>query len=183
VGGVDGGPGELGKFVTDFHFARGVTALQIRGGYSDFGGTSGPAKANRSFGMSWYVIVSGTCSPSDGRRRRCDVLSHQQRLDGDDASIDVTFRLTKQLFEHQIDFDYLDEQVLTTVGTLEGGGLKNLSGQVYRGIIVPSSTVITRAALDGCAHLPPRAGSGLVGRTPTQVIERTFRKPAPDRLI
>jgi hypothetical protein len=98
---------------------------------------------------------------------------------GDDDSITVMEHLTQQLLEHQIDFDYLDEQVLTTVGTLEGGGLKNLSGQVYRGIVIPSSTVITRAALDRLRAFAAQGGKVVfVGRTPTQVIERTFLKPA-----
>jgi hypothetical protein len=57
--------------------------------------------------------------------------------------------------------------------------LKNLSGQVYRGIIVPSSTVITRAALDRLRAFAAQGGKVVVvGRTPTQVIERTFLKPA-----
>jgi hypothetical protein len=103
---------------------------------------------------------------------------------GDDDSITVMEHLTQQLLEHQIDFDYLDEQVLTTVGTLDGGGLKNLSGQVYRGIVIPSSTVITRAALDRLRAFAAQGGKVIfVGRTPTQVIERTFMKPvggAPD---
>ena len=38
-----GGDGELGKFVADYHFARGVTALQLRGG-GGFGGSSGPPR-------------------------------------------------------------------------------------------------------------------------------------------
>jgi len=176
-----GGPGELGKFVTDFHFARGVTALQIRGGYSDFGGTSGPATKNpQALAMSWYVNRLGYLL-SVGRPAAQVAMYYPTNSVwmGDDASIDVTFRLTKQLFEHQIDFDYLDEQVLTTVGTLEGGGLKNLSGQVYRGIIVPSSTVITRAALDRLRAFAAQGGKVIfVGRTPTQVIERTFLKTA-----
>jgi hypothetical protein len=175
-----GGPGELGKFVTDFHFARGVTALQIRGGYSDFGGSSGPATKNpQALAMSWYVNRLGYLL-SVGRPAAQVAMYYPTNSVwmGDDASIDVTFRLTKQLFEHQIDFDYLDEQVLTTVGTLEGGGLKNLSGQVYRGIIVPSSTVITRAALDRLRAFAAQGGKVIfVGRTPTQVIERTFLKP------
>ena len=57
--------------------------------------------------------------------------------------------------------------------------MKNLSGQVYRGIVIPSSTVITRAALDRLRAFAAQGGKVVfVGRTPTQVIERTFLKPA-----
>jgi hypothetical protein len=175
-----GGDGELGKFVADYHFARGVTALQLRAG-GGFGGSSGPPVANpQTTAMSWYVNRLGYLL-SIGRPAAQVALYYPTNSVwmGDDDSIDVTFRLTQQLFEHQIDFDYLDEQVLSTVGTLEGGGLKNLSGQVYRGIIVPSSTVITRAALDRLRAFAAQGGKVIfVGRTPTQVIERTFLKPA-----
>ena len=163
-----GGDGELGKFVADYHFARGVTALQIRAG-----GAGGSA-------ISWYVNRLGYLL-SIGRPAAQVALYYPTNSVwmGDDDSINVTFRLTQQLLERQIDFDYLDEQVLTTVGTLDGGGLKNLSGQVYRGIIVPSSTVITRAALDRLRTFAAQGGKVVfVGRTPTQVIERTFLKPA-----
>ena len=107
------------------------------------------------------------------------VLPHQQRLDGRRRLHHRHVSADAATYEHQIDFDYLDEQVLTTLGTLEGGGLKNLSGQVYRGIIIPSSTVITRAALDRLRAFAAQGGKVIfVGRTPTQVIERTFLKPA-----
>jgi hypothetical protein len=163
-----GGDGEQGKFVVDYHFARGVTALQIRAG-----GSGGSA-------IAWYVNRLGYLL-SVGRPAAQIALYYPTNSVwmGDDDSIAVTTRLTQQLLEHQIDFDYPDEQVLSTVGTLEGGGLKNLSGQVYRGIVIPSSTVITRAALDRLRAFAVQGGKVVfVGRTPTQVIERTFLKPA-----
>ncbi len=163
-----GGPGEAGKFVADYHFARGVTALQIRAG-----GSGGSA-------IAWYVNRLGYLL-SVGRPAAQVAMYYPTNSVwmGDDDSITAMERLTQQLLEHQIDFDYLDEQVLSTVGTLEGGGLKNLSGQVYRGIVIPSSTVITRAALDRLRAFAAQGGKVIfVGRAPTQVIERTFLKPA-----
>jgi hypothetical protein len=82
--------------------------------------------------MSWYVNRLGYLL-SIGRPAAQVALYYPTNSVwmGDDDSIAVMERLTEQLLEHQIDFDYLDEQVLTTVGTLDGG-LKNLSGQVYR---------------------------------------------------
>jgi hypothetical protein len=50
--------------------------------------------------------------------------------------------------------------------------------------VIPSSTVITRAALDRLRAFAAQGGKVIfVGRTPNQVIERTFLKPvggAPD---
>jgi hypothetical protein len=134
----------------------------------------------QTWAMSWYVNRLGYLL-SIGRPAAQVALYYPTNSVwmGDDDSIDVTFKLTQQLFEHQIDFDYLDEQMLTTVGTLDGGGLKNLSGQVYRGIIIPSSTVITRAGLDRLRAFRAQGGKVIfVGRTPTQVVDRTFLKPA-----
>jgi hypothetical protein len=174
-----GGDGEQGKFVADYHFARGVTALQLRAGA--FGGSGAPPKVNpQTSAMSWYVNRLGYLL-SIGRPAAQVALYYPTNSVwmGDDDSITVTERLAQQLLEHQIDFDYLDEQVLSTAGTLDGGGLKNLSGQVYRGVIIPSSTVITRAALDRLRAFRARGGKVIfVGRTPNQVIERTFLKPA-----
>jgi hypothetical protein len=174
-----GGDGEQGKFVADYHFARGVTALQLRAG--GFGFSGGPPRVNpQTLAMSWYVNRLGYLL-SIGRPAAQVALYYPTNSVwmGDDDSIAVTERLAQQLLEHQIDFDYLDEQVLTTVGTLESDGLKNLSGQVYRGIVIPSSTVITRAALDRLRAFRAQGGKVVfVGRTPNQVIGRTFLKPA-----
>ncbi len=51
---------------------------------------------------------------------------------GDETADRSTTKLGKQLLEHQIDFDYFDEQSLSSVATLENGAFRNLSGQVYR---------------------------------------------------
>ena len=59
---------------------------------------------------------------------------------GDRESDRVTIKLTAQLMEQQIDFDYIDADTLASVCTLETSGLKNLSGQVYRAVIIPTST-------------------------------------------
>jgi hypothetical protein len=174
-----GGPGEEGKYIADYHFVRGVTALQIRAG-GPGGPGAGPAVNPQTAAISWYVNRLGYLL-SIGRPAAQVAMYYPTNSVwmGDDDSLTVLDHLTQQLLEHQIDFDYVDEQVLTSVGTLEGGGLKNLSGQVYRGIIVPSSTVITRAALDRLRAFAAQGGKVVfVGRTPTQVIERSFMKPA-----
>jgi hypothetical protein len=182
-----GSSGVQGKFVVDYHLARGVTSLQLRiGGLGGGGGAAvGPAPASpQTSSIAWYVNRAAYLL-SMGRPAAQVALFHPTNSMwlGDEESDNVTVKLTQQLIERQIDFDYIDEQSLSSVATLEGGGFKNLSGQVYRGIIIPSSTVITRASLE---RLRAFAGQGgkvvFVGRTPAQVIEKTFMKPggAPD---
>jgi hypothetical protein len=57
----------------------------------------------------------------------------------------------------------------------KNGGLKNLSGQTYRAVIIPTSTVIQKAVL---ARLQAFAAAGgkviFVGRTPTMVVDQNF---------
>jgi hypothetical protein len=103
---------------------------------------------------------------------------------GDEEADRSTTKLSKQLLEHQIDFDYFDEQSLSSVATLEKDVFRNLSGQLYRAIIVPSSVVISHASLE---RLRAFAGNGghviFVGKTPTMVVDKTFlhaAEVAPD---
>jgi hypothetical protein len=102
----------------------------------------------------------------------------------DKEADDVTVSLVTQLMERQIDFDHIDADALAAVCTLDGGGLKNLSGQVYRAIIVPTSTVIQKAVLERLRAFAAGGGKVIfVGRTPAMVVDRTFLHPeggAPD---
>jgi hypothetical protein len=94
-----------------------------------------------------------------------------------------TTKLGWQLFEHQVDWDYFDEQSLSSVATIENGGFKNLSGQVYRAIVVPSSTVITRTGLERFKAFVKAGGKVIfVGKTPKLVVDKTFlnAKEVPD---
>ena len=55
--------------------------------------------------------------------------------------------LTKQLLEHQLDFDYVDEQGIGSLFTLENGTFKNLSGQLYSTILIPYVTIMKEEVL------------------------------------
>jgi alpha-L-rhamnosidase len=94
---------------------------------------------------------------------------------GDTASDKSNQAIAQKLLETQRDFDWVDERSLASVLKLEGNELKNLSGQSYRAIVVPSLTVISQAALDRLQAFA-RAGGRVIflGRTPTMVIEKTF---------
>jgi hypothetical protein len=102
---------------------------------------------------------------------------------GDQEADRSTTKLGWQLFEHQVDWDYFDEQSLSSVATIENGGFKNLSGQVYKAIVVPSSTVITRTGLERFRAFVKAGGKVIfVGKTPTLVLDKTFMsaKDTPD---
>jgi hypothetical protein len=102
---------------------------------------------------------------------------------GDEEADRSTTKLGWQLLEHQVDWDYFDEQSLSGVATLENGGFKNLSGQLYRAIVIPSSTVITRKALERLQSFVAAGGKAIfVGKTPKLLVDRTFLNAgeAPD---
>jgi hypothetical protein len=102
---------------------------------------------------------------------------------GDEEADRGTTKLGWQLFEHQVDWDYFDEQSLSTVATIENGGFRNLSGQLYRAIVVPPSTVITRTGLERFQAFVKAGGKVIfVGKTPKLVVDKTFlnAKDAPD---
>jgi hypothetical protein len=85
------------------------------------------------------------------------------------------------LLEHQVDWDYFDEQSLSEVATIADGGFKNLSGQVYRAIVVPSTVVITKAGLERFQAFVKAGGKVIfVGRTPKLVVDKTFKDAAKD---
>jgi len=83
--------------------------------------------------------------------------------------------LAHQLIEHQRDFDFVDEQALTSVLKLRGHELVNLSNQGYRAIVVPPSKAISQPAL---AQLRTFAAAGgkviFIGGAPGLVADRNF---------
>jgi hypothetical protein len=102
---------------------------------------------------------------------------------GDEEADRSTTKLGWQLYEHQVEWDYFDEQSLSSVATIADGGFKDLSGQVFRAIVVPSTTVITRTGLERFKAFVKAGGKVIfVGKTPTIVVDKTFlnSKDVPD---
>ena len=170
-----GGLGQTGKFVADYQFVRGINSLNIRGLNNPAPIDSTPllnaaAATGNYVSRASYLLTMGRPAAQVALFHPTDSLWL-----GDQAADAVNVKLTTQLMEHQIDFDAIDEDSLSTVCTLEGGTFKNLSGQIYRAVIVPTSTVISKKMLD---RLRAFAGAGgkvvFVGRPPTMVRENSF---------
>jgi hypothetical protein len=93
------------------------------------------------------------------------------------AELNRTFlALAHQLIEHQRDFDFVDEQALTSaVLTPRGAELVNLSGQAYRAILVPPALAISRAALERLRTFAAAGGKVIfIGRPPASVVAESF---------
>jgi hypothetical protein len=195
-----GEAGTEGKFQVDYQLVRGMTLLQLRGalGRSEMmlapvgDAASNPrpspaanAGASPAVGMlAWYINRAGYLM-AVGRPAAQVGLYHPANSMwlGDEEADRSTTKLGWQLFEHQVDWDYFDEQSLSSVATIAGGGFKNLSGQVYRAIVVPSSTVISKTGLERFQAFVKAGGKLIfVGKTPTLVVDKTFKdaKDKPD---
>ena len=160
-----GGTGADGKFVADYNLVRGVNYNNIRGMNTDGGSDIG------------HYVSRAQVLLALGRPAAQVALFHptDSMWLGDQESDDVTVKLVTQLMEHQVDFDHIDSDGLATVCTLDGAGLKNLSGQIYRGVVIPTSTVITKAMLERLRAFAAAGGKVVfVGRTPTMVEDKNF---------
>jgi hypothetical protein len=183
-----GGMGIDGKYQLDFQLVRGVTALQIRvpvlRGGPDGAAARPSAMPPQAAMVVWYANRGGYLM-AIGRPAAQVGLYHPGNSIwmGDQEADRSTTKLGWQLLEHQIDWDYFDEQSLSSVASIENGGFKNLSGQVYKAIIFPSTTVITRTGLERLRAFVKAGGRAIfVGKTPGLIVDKTFlnAKDVPD---
>jgi hypothetical protein len=187
-----GGTGIEGKYQMDFQLVRGVNALEIRIPVTRFGqdanASAPPPPAPPEAAMiAWYANRGGYLM-AIGRPAAQVGLYHPGNTIwmGGDAATEANRSTTKlgwQLFEHQVDWDYFDEQSLSSVATLANGGFTNLSGQTYKAIVLPSMTVITRTGLERLREFARQGGKVIfVGKTPSLILDKTFMdaKETPD---
>ena len=176
-----GGLGVEGKYQIDFQLVRGITALQIRLPGARAGSGEPPPQSAM---LAGYANRAGYLM-SIGRPAAQVALyfpSTSFWMGDTDANRSMT-KLGWQLLEHQVDWDYFDDQLLTSMAALEGGAFKNLSGQRYRAVVVPAVSVIPQAAL---VRLQAFANAGgkviFMGKPPGLAIGRTFlnSKDVPD---
>jgi hypothetical protein len=189
-----GGTGVDGKYQMNFQLVRGVDALQlsVQGLRTGGGGGGGGGQASAPLppdapqtlwyaNRASYLIAVGRPAAQVGLYHPGNTIWL-----GGDAAIEADRSTTKlgwQLFEHQIDWDYFDEQSLSSVATIENGGFKNLSGQTYKAIVLPSMTVITRTGLARLQQFAKAGGKVIfVGKTPALVLDKTYldMKDKPD---
>ncbi|HWA10537.1 MAG TPA: glycosyl hydrolase [Opitutaceae bacterium] len=173
-----------GKFVMDYQLVRGINFMNIRGLNAPIPPTSAgdTTSANGWYiSRAQYLLTMGRPAAHVALYHPSDTywLGDQRAIDADESTV----KLTTQLMEAQVDFDHIDHDTLASICTLEGGTLKNLSGQAYRAVVVPSCTVIEKNVLDRLRAFALASGRVIfVGKTPTMVVDRTFLNAtgAPD---
>jgi len=94
---------------------------------------------------------------------------------GDNEADKNVLTVTQGLLENQRDFDFVDEQALSSVMKLEGDRFVNLSGQSYQIIIIPPISAISKTALERLKGFSQNGGRVIfLGDAPSLVVERTF---------
>jgi hypothetical protein len=177
------------KWVLDYQLVRGINSVQIMFMSASAGrAPSSPAPSAPSARRTSF-FMSDTFPPVARYINRATYLLSQGRPAsrigvyfptislwyGDNESNASTLEITRQLMEQQQDFDYIDEQSLTSILNIGKGSMTNLSGQSYKAIIVPSLSVISKASL---LKLKQFAASGanviFVGNLPSLAIDKNY---------
>ncbi|MVN21449.1 glycosyl hydrolase [Mucilaginibacter arboris] len=103
---------------------------------------------------------------------------------GDEEANTSLLNIAKQLLEHQIDFDFVDNQALTSVFKLNKGSFTNLSGQSYRTIIIPETEIMSDQALKRLQDFAKQGGKVIfLGHQPEKKFDKTFLQAKPVELI
>lgn len=94
---------------------------------------------------------------------------------GDGEADAHVWEITQELLEAQRDFDFVDEQALSSVLLHKDGTLENLSGQRYQTVLIPSIHVISKTALSRLKEFSDAGGQVVfLGDTPPLVVDKTF---------
>ncbi len=94
---------------------------------------------------------------------------------GDNDANTSVLDLARNLMEHQYDFDFVDDQALSSLMTIDDGGLKNLSGQSYRAVIVPDIQVISKPSLEMLKKFSASGGRVIfTGKLPFLLVNKSF---------
>jgi hypothetical protein len=95
---------------------------------------------------------------------------------GDDRADAPVWQAARVLLEAQQDFDFIDEQALGELATVEKGGLRNRSGQVYTTVVLPPAVAISTRSLEQLRAFAAAGGRVLfLDRPPALAFGRSFR--------
>jgi hypothetical protein len=178
------------KWVLDYQMARGINSVQIM-----FMPASTTVRPQRTSAAARPVtrtsfFQSDTFPPVAQYINRATYLLSQGRPAsqigvyfptlsmwyGDNESNTFMLDLSRQLTENQLDFDFVDEQALSSVLTQENNLLINLSRQAYKVIIVPQATVISKASLEKLKNFAYSGGKVLfLGKQPSLITGQSFK--------
>jgi hypothetical protein len=179
---------EQAKWVLDYQLVRGINSVQIMFMSASAIKPSvttappGPARMPSFFQTDSFPPVAAylnraTWILSQGRpAAKVGVYFPTLSLwVGDNESNTSLLSASQQLMENQVDFDFVDEQALVSVLSLENGTLINSSKQAYSAIIISSISVISATSLDKLKKFADSGGKVLfLGKQPELQMDKTF---------
>ena len=179
---------EQGKWVIDHQLVRGINLVQIMFYPSSAARQRRPSgwmadprfpDVARYVNRSVYLLAQGRPAAKIAL-----YLPTTSLWLGDDEANVSAWSVARSLLERQRDFDFVDEQALSSLLKLDGPTLMNPSGQSYHAVIVPSSTAISKRALRRLRAFAEAGGRVVfLGRPPSLEVDRTFLEAsAPARL-
>ena len=176
---------EQAKWVIDYQLVRGINLIQIMLYPSSASGRrpSGMLASEQFPAMAGYVSrASYLLSMGRPAAQIALYFPTSSLWLGDEAASRSVWEVARELLEQQRDFDFVDEQALSSVLALDGGKLKNLSSQSYYAVIIPSTSALSKAAVDRLRAFADSGGRVIfLGREPSLVVEKTFLKAAGPR--
>ncbi len=174
---------EIARYVLNEQFVRGINLVEIM----NFPATSA--------GMSVPAFMTDPGFPDLMRyTRRLSYLMSMGRPAAEvalylpsssmwlnDEAADKAFVATEQLLsEHQIDFDIVDKNALARELIPGAGTLQTLSGNRFRTVMLPGTSLISEAALDRLHSFAAGGGRVLfLGCTPSLIFGRTILHARP----
>lgn len=173
---------EQAKWVIDFQFARGINLIEVM--FAASSASSGRFNlrgwmASEEFprivsyvGRASYLLSQGQPAAQIG----VYIPTSSMWLGDEKANKDM-LAIAQELLERQRDFDFVDEQALSSVLKLEKGAFRSLSGNEYRTILVPGASVISRAVLRRLQEFAKNGGHIVfIGKLPALAIDSSFLK-------
>jgi hypothetical protein len=175
------------KWVLDYQLVRGINSVQIM--FMSASTRKDDSPQSQGIRRSSFFL-SDTFPPAARYVNRATYLLSQGRPAarlglyfptlslwyGDNESNASTLEIAKELTELKLDFDFIDEQSLTSILKVDKGAIKNLSGQSYNSIIIPSVSVISNAALSKLRQFASSGGTVIfTGKKPSLLVDKTFR--------
>lgn len=98
---------------------------------------------------------------------------------GDEGANLSTLSVAKELSEKQVDYDFVDDQGLSTIFTLHKNGFKNLSGQLYTTVIIPAIDYIPEKVLNRLKAFSAFGGKVIfMGKMPVYTVGKTYLNAA-----
>ena len=167
------------KWVLDHQLVRGINMVEVM---------FVPASSNGELGLSGWTADEQFPSVAKYIHRASYLLSQGRPAAqiavyhpttsmwlGDSESAECTLRIMQQLLEHQLDFDFIDENALSSILRLKDGNFINKSNQSYNTVLIPSAIAISKKALDRLQSFAASGGKVVfLGRKPSMIIEKTF---------